>query len=47
MFRFKIISTGEGEDELVLLDNVAEPDVELVQGEEVLARFRVLNEDVE
>ncbi len=47
MFHFKIISTGEGEDELVLLDNVAKPDVEIVQGEEVLARFRVLNEDVE
>ncbi len=47
MFHFKIISTGEGEDELVLLENVAEPDVEPVQGEDVLARFCVLNEYVE
>ena len=47
IFFYKIICTGESEDELILFDAIPGPEGELVQGEEVLARFRILNEDVE
>lgn len=47
MFYFKIVSTEEIENELILLDEMSESEEETMREENILARFRGLTENVE
>lgn len=47
VFYFKIVSTEEIENELILLDEMSESEEETMREENILARFRGLTENVE